>query len=338
MPQRQAGLEAIIWTDAAKTPLVRDVLDRMGSAVQPIAVGGPSSGDVVRLAGHLDCAGGDDLRKLIIDQPAAFVLLATAARVDATAVAPALDQGSTVLALEPVTAGFDDLVALAGGPNGMPIGTTGRGLVASPAMFLRCPGWMAVADPIDVLSTPRVIQFTNIGAAKERSLFARFYEAWEVVLRFGQLPQTVDASVTGPLAHLPEDVRALTGHLTAHARFDDAAAALVVASDAVGKSTRTLTLTGDEAHLRVDDMSYELHDASGKQLDGHRRADAPCEFADLVAYDWTRLIDRGSAAPTTASRTDHVLACCVACLLSARTGQVESPAKILAMQRRSRSG
>ena len=142
------GMEATIWTDGERTPLIGRVLDRMGSAVRAIGVGGPRSSVVDRFGRDMDCPLLDDLRKMIIDHPAAFVVLASS--VDATPddAALALDQGATIIALEPIAANFDELKALDSPGRADRVRTgTGRstGCIEPAAAFLRGHGWSRAA-------------------------------------------------------------------------------------------------------------------------------------------------------------------------------------------------
>ena len=203
--------------------------------------------------------------------------------------------------------------------------------VISPGSFLRGPGWSAAAEPTEILANPRLIQFTSTGPRSDRSLFARLYEAWEIVLQFGAMPQQIDASLSGRFVRMPHDLRQLEGHLAAHARVDDQATALVLVSDDAGMPARHLEVIGDEAHLRVGDLDYQLADTRGETLDGTPAADRDTAFAGFVADDWLRLIERGPAATKPKPSVEHVLACCHASALAAHTGQGESPAKMLEM-------
>ena len=332
MVRRCGSTDLVVWTDAAATTLVRQIIDALDGSMRPIGLGGPGSQRVSELAKALDCPCHDDFRKLAVDRPAPFVLVSAARGVNARHAADALDRGATIFALEPLFHGFDALATLAAPTRGTHA-TGGR--VTTPGTFLRCPGWHFAADPTQVLKTPRFIQFTNVGPRCHRSLFARFYEAWQVVLRLGQLPHSVDASLTGPVASLPAYLDAITGHMAAHARMENGTSSVVVASDCVGRPARTLTLTGDEAHLVVTDVDYELSDAEGNRLDHHRGDEAVADFAALVARDLLQWAERDRPATVVEPAAELVLACCQASLLSARTGQVESPATILSMQHRS---
>ena len=335
MTEQENVMEATVWTDAEKTPLVGRVLERVGGAIRTIGIGGPRSSVVDRFARQRECPLLDDLRQMVIDHPAAFVLVASTQDTTPEDLALALSQGATIVAVEPVAASFDELKLLTGqaSRSAAPARAT-PGCIEPAASFLRGTGWTRAAEPTDVLGDPRLIRFTSTGPRNERSLFARLHEAWEVLLRLGPVPEAIDASLVGPLAEVPQDARALGGHMLAHARIGARAAAAVMVSDATGCRERSLHMIGDEASVRVDDFDYDLSDADGRLLDSYHRETRGSDFADLVADDWSRLIDRGPIVAQDTPPPDQVLACCLACQLSARTSEPESPGTFLTMRGR----
>ena len=79
------------------------------------------------------------------------------------------------------------------------------------------------------------------------------------------------------------------------------------------------------------DTTYALHRRGGEP-EASTDPPPPGRFADLVAYQWRALMER-PAAPTPPGVQAQALACVHAALLSARTGQPESPAKLLQLSR-----
>ena len=308
----------IIWTDADRVRLVAEVLDRMGSAVRAVGIGGPRHAAVAQLAQDHHCPSCDDFRKLMVEGSAGFVLLATWRGVSRAELASGVDPGAVVLALEPpLTAAL---------PAALPR------LVPMPA-FTAAAGWTAAADPADVLGEPQLIRFTSLGAKDDWSLLARLYDAWQTVVHLADLPETIDASLTGPLGQVPDDLRGLTGHLAAHARLPgrtENAAAVLELSDRVGPHRRSLHVIATEAQWHVDDLGYQLRRPDGHLLDEHRPARPAIGLADLITAQWQGLLGQGALRPA----PDHaaILACCQATRLSAHTGQPESPLKLLEME------
>jgi len=322
------GMEATLWTDPQHAGTVMAILSRMGAAVHAIAVGGPRAAGVSALAESLNLKAHDDPRQMLNDHPAAFLLLA-AGGVGAETLHHALVQGTTILTLEPAWENLEAPPA-----NGKkPASITGR-FVTVPS-FQRSPGWANAADPTEILGKTRSIAFTSLGHTDECSLFARLFDAWETLLSLIPIPQSIDASITGPLDQPPDDLRALTGHLTAHIRVAAGSSATLQISDNAGSHFRSLRLLGDQANLAADDLCYHLADPRGKPLD-HKQvlhADLGSLFPELVARQWKQVVERPQAiTPTPPTQSGpRVMACCLATLLSARTGQPESPATLLSL-------
>lgn len=333
--------EVTIWTDARTAATAGGVLELMGSAVRPIAVGGPRSAEVGDLARRLGCPAEDDFRKLMVDRPARFVLLTS---MDGTAredLAFAVAQDAVVLALEPVSETLNWLGSGRGRNTGAASPSEGRDLapsgrhgrvVAAPD-FLAAPGWTGAADPLEVMGRPRLLSYMSFGGPGDCSLFARLYDAWRVVLGLVQMPESIDASLVGPLSEVPDDLRGITGHLAAHARLPDNASVVLEVSDRAAPHRRRLRMLGDQGRLLAGDFDYTLWDATGKLVDQKTNPNGG-GYVDLVARQWLRLLDRPDIPPAALPSRDEppVLACCLASLLSARTAQAESPAKLLALQ------
>src|SRR5690606_29923013 len=116
-------------------------------------------------------------------------------------------------------------------------------------------------------------------------------------------------------------------------RFDDGRTASLVASDHAGRWNRTVTLLGEGGRLRLFDDGFEWIDPGGEKVDSSRAStrEAPGAWGAhevaAIADDLSRRLDPAIPA---VGPVDHasVLALCQATLLSARTGQCESPASI----------
>ncbi len=203
--------------------------------------------------------------------------------------------------------------------------------------FEQTPGWTAAADPAHVLGTTRQVAFSALGQPSDCSLYARLYDAWRTILTVTTLPDTIDASLAGTLADIPSDPRGITGSLAAHARLPDGVTATVRISDRAGPWRRTVHTVADNGYLRVTDHDYALFDDAGNCLDHLDAANKdPFTFDQLLAANWNRLIEQPNDAPPDRPPppASHTLACCLASLLSARTGQPESPRNLLQIHTR----
>ncbi len=322
--------EVTLWTDAGHAPLVDELMRLMGSSLKPIGVGGPPVAEVSQLAKELGSESHDDLRKMCIDQPAAYLLLATHEGVMPEDLHALADQGTVVLTLEPIAS---DLQGLSASDALGAKGAEASGRIIQTPVFSQCPGFLSAADPNELLGDRRLVVFTSRGRAGHGSLFARLFDAWQTVLSYTLLPEMVDASLVGPLNEAPDTLVELNGSLAVHARMPGSQAALLEVTDSAPVTARSLNVQGDGATLTINDTGYRLHNPEGEVLDQTDGEGVPSGFTDMLAHQWRRLIDSPSLARPQAHtqlRTD-AMACCLACLLSIRTGQPESPGKLLQM-------
>lgn len=325
------GHATAIWTDGPQAQVVRQIIERLG-VLRVIGVGGPRVAEVDDLARHFQAPREDDLRKLLVERRSPFVLLASMTDVAPEDLVAALHAGATVLTLEPAAASFDDLNPAKPAGRAEKSGV-GR-LLLSPA-FERSRGWTSAAQPQQVLGRPQFISFTSLGGPHEGSLFSRLADAWSMLLQLAPLPDAVDAAASGPLNAVAGDLRSLTGHIVVQARWASNLAASIQASDRAGTAGRRLHVIGSDGHLVVGDGDYTLHDGAGKLLDNLDPQPAALSYVDLVAADWSQLIKGAApAVPPEQARLhdERVLACCLACLLSARTMQPESPEKLMKLK------
>lgn len=331
MAGKNLSPEVTIWTDALHAPSAGQLMRLMGSALKPIGVGGPPVSEVSRLGKELGCEVYDDLRKMSIDRPASYLLLATLERVLPEHLHALAEQDTLVLSLEPVASDLQGLSASdALGAKGAEGVGAGVRIIQVPS-FSQCPGYLSAADPGDLLGDRRLVSMVSLGQADQGSLFARLFDAWQTVLGYTLLPEMVDASLIGPLEEAPATLVELTGALAVHARLAGTQSVLLHVSDIAPDARRELTVQGDGATLRINDAGYTLHKPTGEVLDEADGSGTPGQFIDLLAHQWRRLLDSPTLPRPSTKRQTDAMACCLACLLSIRTGQPESPGKVLQM-------
>ena len=323
---------SVVWTDLAGIPVAQQILTRMGSSIVVTAVGGPRVSQIEQFAHALGCPACDDARKLLLDRPGAFGLIVSMAGVESSAVWEAVSLGSRLLTVDPIDTELGTMVYNA---DGLRTGNCSGGAVVYVPAFDKSEGWTSAADPLDMLGQIRLVRFSSYGGLGEGSLFARLYDAWRIILKLGEVPDTVDASLASATNQEPQDLRSISGHMAAHARMSTASALLDV-SDGSGPNGRQLLVAADDGQLSIGEQAYELRDATGQHLDGQDACEPPLTFADAIAQQWQSLLN-GSPRQSIPTRNPMVaddepilLASCLACLLSARTGQPESPRKLLA--------
>lgn len=306
-----------IWVDAMHAGVARQVLDLMGSAVAPVAVGGRCAAEVGVLAKHLDCPTFDDLRKMLVEHPGAQVLFAAATEAGDGELLEGPGAQGRVASLEPVEA--------RGAAKATP--RSGPAVLLLPS-FLRSPGWVKAADPLEAIGPAQSAALLSVNRAGECSLLAMLFDAWQFVVAAAGVPEGIDATLAPLPARPPQTLSQLGGSLTAHARLSDGRGIVLQVSDRGPAWRRELQVIGDKGMLRASDLAYELTDAQGTTIDQYQAAQRHLSYADLVADQWRNVL-AGRNVTATAPEAREVVACCQACLLSMRTRTGENPRKLV---------
>lgn len=311
-----------------------------------VAAGSPARGQSTAVARSFDARAEDDLRSMLLETDAALVWLAATGEfgntgTDAQAVLSAASRGVIVASTEPLPSSAFDL-AQAGwgwGEDGQ-----GPGLAGDRLRFVALPrrtrAWREAADVLAAFGPPRMMQVEAWGGPSHGTLAARMFGAMDLVFSLMGEPDAVDAAYVGPrraagLHALPgETMRHLQGDLAATMRFHDGRAAMLAASDAAGRWNCTTTLISEQGRLRFYDDGFEWIGPDGAKRDEMRfkrsRGDQSVTDAGaLVAGESiARMLGDLDPGP---SAVGSVLPLCQAALLSARTGNPESPESIRRM-------
>ena len=147
-------------------------------------------------------------------------------------------------------------------------------------------------------------------------------------------PEVIDASGVAPVGgaaplHAEDSLRDLHGDLSAILRYPDGRAASVVVSNQAPGWDHAALLIGQEGRLRIDDTSMTWAHPGAEDPDTHAVV-WPARFEGLDAFGRAlgdsvcRLLDPNAPASAPVEH-ERVLAMSQAALLSARTGQGESP-------------
>ena len=190
----------------------------------------------------------------------------------------------------------------------------------------------AVRNSADVLSQfgpVRTLAVESWSSAPEAPLASLLWSAVDAAVWLQGEPVSVEAKhVGGQAGQGPTSLRSLTGDVIAVLTHDAGRLTNILCSDMGGRWNRSVTLVGDAGRLRVYDDGFEWVDAKGEKADElrTRRRGEAASFAVAEAADQLRRIIEGeeNRGPDPAD----LLACVEAILLSARTGQVESPESI----------
>jgi len=359
-----ASHSAILWLHPDQLELAKAVARE--AHLDVIGVGSPARGQAGGLANAFDCKVIEDLRAELATQIAAGELRTAdllwllspgdlaidPAGQDAKALIAAHTAGIRILSSEPLPATALDL-----GAGLWSSDQTSAGLASAVRFFPLArysETFRAAAEVLESLGPVRTAWVEFWSGPRECSLGAALFAAMDLLHAVMGEPGAIDASYVGVAARTGgpvqpgETLRELHGDLTANLRFSDGRAAALVLSDQAGGWSRSVTLIGQGGRVRLFDEGFEWIGADGQTIDEHRtpaRAPAQAQAAgsDLfsgrpkatravstIAAGLVRLADVSIPGAPPAELLP-VLAMAQAALLSARTGQAESPATVRRM-------
>ncbi|MCC6284780.1 MAG: hypothetical protein IT439_05685 [Phycisphaerales bacterium] len=337
----QTGLRLGAWARPDQVELVRAVAADLGASIA--LAGSPVKGHAGAVAEALGCAGAGDLREVLATDAAKAVLIADAGEFgagdgtgDAGACAGARARGVQVFTLEPIPASALDLGT--GQWNKPRLGQTPADCVTCVPLVQFGRAMRHASEALAAFGKPRDAALEWTGPATAGSLGARLYGALSAcALLMGEV-ETIDASCVSaaraPGLHaLPgERLRDLHGEVCAHVRFSDARAATVFVSDQSGLPRRRVRLFGPGGAFVLGDSFFRWTGLSGEPVDawndpaGAQGAGLTSE-SGLIAEAIRVGLGLAGPAPLPPDG-ESALALSHAALLSARTGQPESPAMI----------
>lgn len=347
MPLSTPPRRTLAWLGPAQAPLLTHVAELAG--LSWTLAGSPQRGFSTEVARVLRCEAADDLRHALASAQVDLVLIAdpgdfgsASPDQDLRALAAARARGVTIATLEPIPAAALDLA-----PG---LWNDGADSLHTADLAPLCPLHRTsrpareAAEPIAALGPPRAMAVEAWANPAEGSLGAQLFSALEAVLALMGEPQQVHAAYTafGITPRLQvgvgETLRGLRGDIGVSMRYDDGRSAWVVASDQAGRWERRMTLLGEKGRLLIDDEGFEWFAPEGQSLDVMKPRKAPKgepprpRAAHAIADSLLRLLppapphDRPIGLASTLAIAQTVL-------LSARTGQSESPETIHRMLR-----
>jgi hypothetical protein len=191
------------------------------------------------------------------------------------------------------------------------------------------PGYLSAANPVEALGPLASLSIVSVGPPETLSLFARLADAVDLAIALAGVPDQVDAVVCGALREPPEELRGLAGHLTANLHVAGETGVALHLADRAPARQRSAAAVGRDGMLLLADDGYRLFTRDDAPLDAADvHADAAQGLAGLIAHQW-RFLAAGRQADPLDRR--HVIACCQAILLAARTGQTEYTDKLMRM-------
>ena len=332
-----------IWATPEQAPLLGALAEELDARV--VTAGSPVRAHGTKLADALDAEfAGDALDLLNVD--ARVVLLATACECYGAAlpqaVARATAEGKRVATLAPLPMPPSD----AAGPWHAPL----RGRVPVDAvrfgpLLRRGSAAEEAEETLLAFGEVRSAMFSGFRdptMAGEGATGALLVDALDLLVGVLGEAERVEAALCGPMGvgkpSADLDLGALTGDLTAHARFEGGASAVIMLSDRAGGWARRATLLGEAGRLELGDDGHRWIDPAGKTVDStERRARSQpndkwgehdrAAIDALVAF-LSPVLDGRATPPLD---TQHLGPMAAAVMLSARTGQAESPSTLRAM-------
>jgi hypothetical protein len=292
--------------------------------------------------------------------PGSFGALADAQSGDREALRACRSRGAIVAALEPIPASALQLADGQWLEDGDAAADGGAEPVHLVPLARAAGPWLSATEVMADFGPVRTLVLEAWCRPHEGSLGARLLDAMDLALSVLGEPEGIDAAYVWPgtsaggpsggggggLRRLPGDsLRGLQGTLTANLRFADGRAACLALSDHGARWGRTITLLGPGGRLRIYDDGFEWIDPEGVRAHASRgigagrpgpeRAQPESRSAAVLAEALGNMLgsaagghDRRRQAPLDLRRA---LAMAGAALLSARTGEGESPDTIRKM-------
>ncbi|MFK7758489.1 MAG: hypothetical protein AB8C13_00925 [Phycisphaerales bacterium] len=340
MTARQGTTSAIVWAMPEQVAMLAGVF--VDAGIQVVGAGSPVPAQSGTVAGGFDCGVQDDLRRVMHSESPDLILIAAAGSFgqrelddDLGALQAAHARGIAVASMEPIP-GEATVISGTGWTDAIHAGSFGEFVRVAP-MIRR---GRLIDELMSTLETFGMIRSMNltIGApAVFGSLGARMFDAMDLVRTLVGVPETIDASyqcgsLGNGLHQLPgQSLRDLHGILCAHLRMVDGRGMVLQVSDQFGRSSVQLSLIGGEGEIRLNDSGFERFDASGTVIDSCALdLDSTSEHDPSRVRLTEQLIALCSGVGPVRSPVDHasVLAMGHSALLSARTGQGETPETI----------
>lgn len=346
----------IAWLETVQIPLLRQIAEAAGLSI--VAAGGPEStaGQSVALA--LNAKPVTDLRSAIataggglvfIGAPGAFAGSGTTSRSDAEELDAARDRGVKVISLEPLPSSLVQLseIGHAGGSASASAGLPGAWCEHGPLLRL-AQRMQELPDLLAHIGPVRSAHLCVLGTRATGSLGARLVDAVDLAHALVGVPSSVFASFTGvsggaaALHALPgQTLRDLHGDIAMTFRTPTGQGVSILASNQAARFGVQLTVIGAGGRLSIaDDHLHWLTPDGGVAESGSAgaadwvpwgrvdHADPSAFFVRLFSRQLDQYLTSGAGL---AARIDYprVLATAQAALLSARTGEAESPATML---------
>jgi hypothetical protein len=203
--------------------------------------------------------------------------------------------------------------------------------------------WRLAADAIAEFGPIRLLEIAMAGRPAEGSVHARLHDAMDVLDRLLTLPAGVTAGMDRGRGDVPEHLAALRGAMAVELRGDDGWCATLACTDAAPVWSRRVTATGDAGRFVLDDAGFTRWGPDGRRLEHLRVGDAddgddatrsadPATDEDPGTAAIVETIARPAGDPVdrlSRDRRIRLYALCEAARLASRTGERESPGRLI---------
>lgn len=334
---RMSTTSAMVWANPEQVEMLSGALSAAGIGV--IGAGCPVSAQSGAVASGLGCPVQDDLRHMLSSEEPDLVLIASPGGFgqrdlenDLTALQNAHRREVMVATLEPIP-GEATVISGTSWTEALHTGAFGEFIRVVP-MVRRGKLIDELMATLETFGPIRSLNVSLVAPAVYGSLGARVFEVMDLVRTLVGVPEVIDASYQGAasagLHQLPgQSLRGLHGVFAGHLRMPDGRGVLMQVSDQVGRSGLMIEAMGNEGHIRVRDDGFTRLDASGNEIDSFvMEVDPVVDPSSLRLTE--QLIQLCSGVGPVRSPVDYasVLAMGHSALLSARTGQGETPETI----------
>ena len=202
----------VAWVDPGQESLLGDAIREADLELVAVGATTPGTADAVSAALGVERAG--DLRLAIQRDDVDLLWLAASHPIEADERRLIRETGLRAVTSEPRPMAIGDLLM--------------SGDEATTAAFVpllrRSPGYLAAGEALAEFGERRCVNVAVASGPGQGSLFARLFDAMDLLEALGGPAESVDAAHAGPRSAVPETLGELHGHVTVNVRYAEGAA------------------------------------------------------------------------------------------------------------------
>jgi predicted dehydrogenase len=310
----------IIWANADQQAIIRDVL--RSCDLELLAIGSSTPQAAADLSKAFNVNRLNDLRQAVLHDEVDLLWLASPESVDAGICRLINENGLRTISCEPQFSSIAELGDESASHAAMDVAPLMR----------QSPGYRAAAQVMADFGKPQCVNMFLRGGPGHGTLYARLYDAMDLIVALCGPIESVNASLAGPLSDVPETPAGLRGHMTINLRVKSNCCACVALSDCADSWFRGVTMLGQGGGLHISDGGFEWTGPDGRMLDRttNKKRRKSLTPGELIALQIKRLLDGADAGKSSLNLVE-LMALCEAARLSCLTAQDEAPVKIIEM-------